>query len=112
MSEFSRKDILQQQKQAALAEQAEIKANIEKKLKLLPDLPGCYLMKNADDLIIYVGKAKNLKNRVRSYFRGAHDAKTTKLVSEIHHFETIVTNSNKEALILEINSRVENGLVI
>ena len=77
--------------------------NIEKKLKLLPDLPGCYLMKNAQDKIIYVGKAKNLKNRVRSYFRGAHDTKTTKLVSEIDHFETIITHSDKEALILEIN---------
>lgn len=81
----------------------EIKKNIEKKLALLPDLPGCYIMKNAQDKIIYVGKAKNLKNRVRSYFRGAHDTKTTKLVSEIHHFDTIVTHSNKEALILEIN---------
>lgn len=86
-----------------LARQAQIKANIEAKLKLLPELPGCYLMKNEEDQIIYVGKAKNLRNRVRSYFRGAHDTKTTKLVSEIHHFETIVTNSNKEALILEIN---------
>lgn len=81
----------------------EIRLQIEQKLALLPDLPGCYLMKNIDDHIIYVGKAKNLKNRVRSYFRGAHDSKTTKLVSEIHHFETIVTHSNKEALILEIN---------
>ncbi|MFK8242907.1 MULTISPECIES: excinuclease ABC subunit UvrC [unclassified Facklamia] len=80
-----------------------IREQIEQKLALLPDLPGCYLMKNADNQIIYVGKAKNLKNRVRSYFRGAHDTKTTKLVSEIHHFETIITNSNKEALILEIN---------
>lgn len=81
----------------------EIRSNIEKKLALLPDLPGCYLMRDKNDKIIYVGKAKNLKNRVRSYFRGAHDTKTTKLVSDIHHFETIVTNSNKEALILEIN---------
>ncbi|MGF3067077.1 excinuclease ABC subunit UvrC [Facklamia sp. P12945] len=81
----------------------EIRHNIEQRLPLLPELPGCYLMKDANDKIIYVGKAKNLKNRVRSYFRGAHDSKTAKLVSEIHHFETIVTNSNKEALILEIN---------
>lgn len=81
----------------------EIRDQIEQKLALLPDLPGCYLMKDANDQIIYVGKAKNLKNRVRSYFRGAHDTKTTKLISEIDHFETIVTNSNKEALILEIN---------
>ena len=89
--------------QSVSEEQAQIKLNIENKLSLLPDLPGCYLMKDKNDHIIYVGKAKNLRNRVRSYFRGAHDTKTTKLVSEIHHFETIVTNSNKEALILEIN---------
>ena len=81
----------------------EIRINIEQKLRLLPELPGCYLMKDANDQLLYVGKAKNLRNRVRSYFRGAHDTKTTKLVSEIHHFETIVTNSNKEALLLEIN---------
>lgn len=81
----------------------EIRARIEDKLALLPDDPGCYLMKNKAGEIIYVGKAKNLKNRVRSYFRGAHDLKTTKLVSEINHFETIITNSDKEALILEIN---------
>ena len=81
----------------------EIRSTIEKKLALLPELPGCYLMYDKNNKIIYIGKAKNLKNRVRSYFRGAHDTKTTKLVAEIHHFETIVTNSNKEALILEIN---------
>ena len=76
---------------------------IESKLKNLPDLPGCYIMRNANDDIIYIGKAKNLKNRVRSYFRGAHDTKTEKLVSEIHHFEYIVTKTNKESLLLEIN---------
>lgn len=76
---------------------------IEEKLKQLPDLPGCYLMKNQEDEIIYIGKAKNLKNRVRSYFRGAHNTKTEKLVSEIHHFEFIVTKTNKESLLLEIN---------
>ena len=84
-------------------ERAKVQERIEAKLKLLPALPGCYLMKDAADQILYVGKAKNLKNRVRSYFRGAHDTKTTKLVSEIDHFETIITNSNKEALLLEIN---------
>ena len=84
-------------------ERAKVQERIEAKLKLLPDLPGCYLMKDAADQILYVGKDKNLKNRVRSYFRGAHDTKTTKLVSEIDHFETIITNSNKEALLLEIN---------
>lgn len=60
-------------------------------------------MRNAQDEIIYIGKAKNLKNRVRSYFRGAHNTKTEKLVSEIHHFEFIVTKTNKESLLLEIN---------
>lgn len=76
---------------------------IEEKLALLPDLPGCYMMKNKEGTIIYIGKAKSLKNRVRSYFRGAHDTKTEKLVSEIHRFETIVTKTNKESLLLEIN---------
>ena len=65
--------------------------------------PGCYLMKNKYDKIIYVGKAKNLRSRVSSYFTGAHNYKTTKLVSEIDHFDYIVTHSEKEALILEIN---------
>jgi len=81
----------------------DIKAHLEAKLSLLPQEPGCYIMKDQKGQIIYVGKAKILRNRVRSYFRGAHDTKTTKLVSEIVDFETIVTNSNKEALILEIN---------
>lgn len=82
---------------------SQVRDKIEKKLSLVPDLPGVYLMRNADNHIIYVGKAKNLRNRVRSYFRGAHDTKTARLVSEISDFETIVTNSDKEALILEIN---------
>ncbi|MFC5702934.1 excinuclease ABC subunit UvrC [Cohnella faecalis] len=77
--------------------------NIRNKLALLPDQPGCYLMKNIDGTIIYVGKAKVLKNRVRSYFRGSHDGKTQKLVSEIRDFEYIVTASNMESLILECN---------
>ena len=51
---------------------------IKLKLELLPDNPGCYLMKDIDGKVIYVGKAKNLKNRVRSYFHGSHNAKTTK----------------------------------
>lgn len=76
---------------------------IRHKLALLPDLPGCYLMKNKDGLIIYVGKAKVLKNRVRSYFTGSHNGKTQRLVSEIRDFEYIVTGSNMEALILECN---------
>ncbi len=77
--------------------------NIRHKLALLPDLPGCYLMKNKEGTIIYVGKAKVLKNRVRSYFTGSHDGKTQRLVSEIRDFEYIVTASNMEALILECN---------
>lgn len=76
---------------------------IKHKLSLLPSSPGCYLMKDKDQQIIYVGKAKKLKNRVSSYFTGTHNYKTTKLVSEICDFEYIVTDSEKEALLLEIN---------
>lgn len=76
---------------------------IKNKLALLPDQPGCYLMKDRQGTIIYVGKAKILKNRVRSYFTGSHDGKTQRLVSEIEDFEYIVTSSNIEALILELN---------
>ena len=76
---------------------------IRNKLKLLPEKPGCYLMKNINGQIIYVGKAKVLKNRVKSYFTGSHNAKTTLLVSEIEDFEFIMTNSNLEAYLLEIN---------
>ncbi|MFS0787426.1 excinuclease ABC subunit UvrC [Shouchella sp. 1P09AA] len=75
---------------------------IQNKLPLLPDKPGCYLMKDRQGTIIYVGKAKVLKNRVRSYFTGSHDTKTQRLVSEIHDFEYIVTSTNIEALILEL----------
>lgn len=76
---------------------------IQEKLRLLPHEPGCYLMKDRNQKIIYVGKAKDLFNRVHSYFRGAHDYKTTKLVANIVDFETIVTKTEKESLILEIN---------
>ncbi|KON70327.1 excinuclease ABC subunit C [Peribacillus butanolivorans] len=76
---------------------------IKNKLALLPDQPGCYLMKDRQGTIIYVGKAKVLKNRVRSYFTGSHDGKTFRLVNEIDDFEYIVTSSNIEALILELN---------
>lgn len=72
-------------------------------LKQLPDKPGCYLMKDKTGRIIYVGKAKVLKNRVKSYFTGAHNLKTTKLVSEIDDFEYIITKSEIESLVLEIN---------
>lgn len=76
---------------------------IKNKLMLLPDQPGCYLMKDRQGTIIYVGKAKVLKNRVRSYFTGSHDGKTLRLVNEIEDLEYIVTSSNMEALILEMN---------
>jgi excinuclease ABC subunit C len=76
---------------------------IKNKLAILPDQPGCYLMKDRQGTIIYVGKAKVLKNRVRSYFTGSHDGKTQRLVSEIEDFEYIVTSSNLEALILELH---------
>lgn len=76
---------------------------IKNKLSLLPDQPGCYLMKDRQGTVIYVGKAKVLRNRVRSYFSGSHDGKTLRLVGEIEDFEYIVTSSNIEALILEIN---------
>ncbi|WP_028562036.1 excinuclease ABC subunit UvrC [Paenibacillus pinihumi] len=82
---------------------AQAEERIRSKLALLPDQPGCYLMKNGDGTIIYVGKAKVLKNRVRSYFNGSHNGKTQRLVSEIRDFEYIVTSSNMEALILECN---------
>jgi len=78
-------------------------AYIKHKLSLLPMEPGCYLMKNEAGTVIYVGKAKKLKNRVSSYFNGVHNYKTTKLVSEIVDFDYIVTHSEKEALLLEIN---------
>ena len=81
---------------------------IKSKLELLPTSPGCYIHKDKNGTIIYVGKAKNLRNRVRSYFRGSHDTKTEALVSEIVDFEFIVTESNIEALLLEINLIKEN----
>jgi excinuclease ABC subunit C len=77
--------------------------HLKEKLAVLPDQPGCYLMKDRHGTVIYVGKAKILKNRVRSYFTGSHDGKTQRLVSEIADFEYIVTSSNIEALILEMN---------
>src|SRR6516225_10188672 len=76
---------------------------LKEKLAILPDQPGCYLMKDKQGTVIYVGKAKVLKNRVRSYFTGSHDGKTLRLVGEIVDFEYIVTSSNLEALILELN---------
>lgn len=76
---------------------------LKSKLETMPTLPGCYLMKNENQEVIYVGKAKVLKNRVNQYFHGTHNYKTTKMVSQIDDFEYIVTGSEKEALILENN---------
>lgn len=76
---------------------------LKEKLLLLPNKPGCYLMKDKNGVIIYVGKAKNLKNRVNSYFKSSHTGKTAVLVSNIVDFEYIITNSELEALLLEIN---------
>src|SRR5690606_13664188 len=84
-------------------QEAAVKEHIRNKLALLPDRPGCYLMKNSEDVIIYVGKAKVLTNRIRTYYRGSHNAKTQQLVSEIVDFQFIITDSNMEALILECN---------
>ena len=76
---------------------------IKQKLALVPNKPGCYQMKNKDGIIIYVGKAKKLKNRLSSYFRGTHTGKTKKLVSEISDFEYIVVENETESLVLELN---------
>jgi len=77
--------------------------NLKEKIALLPSEPGCYLMQNENKDIIYVGKAKKLKNRVKSYFSGAHNEKTTRLVLEIRDFSYVLTNSERESLILESN---------
>ncbi len=76
---------------------------IREKLKLLTTNPGCYLMKNENGTIIYVGKAKNLKRRVSSYFNREHTGKTKALVENIRDFEYIVTSTEVESLLLEIN---------
>ena len=76
---------------------------IKEKLALVPHQPGCYLMKNSDGNIIYVGKSKNLKNRLTSYFTGTHTGKTAMLVKDIVTFDYILTSSELEALLLEIN---------
>jgi len=83
----------------------EISEKIQSILGTLPTKPGCYLMKNADGKIIYIGKAINLKNRVRSYFHSdsSHDNKTRRLVREIANIEWIIVGSELEALILEMN---------
>ncbi len=76
---------------------------LEEKLKTVPALPGSYQFKNADGVIIYVGKAKNLKKRITSYFTGSHNAKTSRLVFNIADFEYIVTHTELDALLLELN---------
>jgi len=76
---------------------------LKDKLHLVPELPGCYLMHDKKGTIIYVGKAKKLKRRLSSYFNREHTGKTKKLVSEIVDFEYIVTTSETEALVLELN---------
>ena len=79
--------------------------NLEEELKKLPDKPGVYIMHDKHDTIIYVGKAKILKNRVRQYFQSNknHSAKVVQMVSHIAYFEYIVTDSELEALVLECN---------
>lgn len=76
---------------------------IDEKLSLVPHKPGCYLMKDVNGIIIYVGKSKNLKNRLTSYFKSSHTGKTAMLVRDIYDFEYIITSSELEALLLEIN---------
>ncbi|RYL94971.1 hypothetical protein EWI07_05075 [Sporolactobacillus sp. THM7-4] len=77
--------------------------DIKAECSVLPEQPGCYLMKDRQGTIIYVGKAKILKRRVSSYFNRAHDRKTAQLVRQIADFTFIITSSNIEALILEMN---------
>src|SRR5699024_6424159 len=77
--------------------------DIKQKLTVVPTEPGCYLMKDRNDQVIYVGKAKKLRNRLRSYFTGAEDATVTRLVSEVRNFEFIVTSIETESLLLELN---------
>ena len=80
-----------------------MKQIIKDKIDNLPLLPGCYLMKDKTGKIIYVGKAKKLKNRIPQYFLRPHEGKTQKMVSEIEDFDIIITGSEREALILELN---------
>ena len=77
--------------------------DLKEKLALVPKKPGCYQMRDINNQIIYVGKAKNLQNRLKSYFTGKHNAKTNKLVENIYDFEYIITNSEVEAFLLELN---------
>ena len=76
---------------------------LQNEINLLPNKPGCYLMHDISDDIIYIGKAKNLKNRVTQYFTRPHEGKTAAMVSHVDHFEIIITRTEKEAFILEMN---------
>lgn len=80
-----------------------IKQKIQEKLNILPLKPGCYIFKDMDDNVLYVGKAKKLKNRVNQYFNRVYNNKTALLVKQIEDLEFIVTHTEKEALVLEIN---------
>lgn len=84
-------------------DQKQILENIKAKLTLVPHKPGCYQMKNNQNEIIYVGKAKDLHKRLRSYFSGSHDAKTTRMLMDVVTFEYIVANSEVEVFLLELN---------
>ena len=75
---------------------------IENKLKLLPEKAGCYLMKDVKGKVIYVGKSKNLKNRVRSYFKSSQEGRRAELVKNIADYDIIVVDSDKEAFLLEV----------
>ena len=77
--------------------------NIKTKLTLVPHKPGCYQMFNDKHEIIYVGKAKDLHNRLRSYFSGSHDAKTTRMLMDVVTFDYIIANTELEAFLLELN---------
>ena len=80
-----------------------IKQKIQEKLNILPLKPGCYIFKDMDGNVLYVGKAKKLKNRVSQYFNRVYNNKTALLVKQIEDLEFIVTHTEKEALVLEIN---------
>ena len=80
---------------------------LREKAAALPLKPGCYIMRSADGTVIYVGKAKALKNRVSSYFHGSHNLKTEAMISNIDDFEVIIAKSEFEALVLE-NSLIKH----
>ena len=79
--------------------------HIENKLKLLPEKPGVYIMKDDEGKVIYVGKSKNLKNRVRSYFKSKQYGRRAKLVENIADYETIITDTDKESFLQNVNSK-------